>query len=258
MPPGASVPNGSCARIGAASRGGAPVGRKYQIISGDGHIETPPDFVKYVPDKWKDRAPRLITLPDGGGDAWMMEGMPLTYASQNLKGRGTVKFAGQSYFDARRLARRGRRRRPPAAARAGRGRARRRGALRAGVREPLPRQDPGTRRLPVDGAGLQHVADRGVLGTGTRPAHRERAHADEWHRPRGQPSSSARTQLGFQTVQLLNFPNGGGGPKPEDDRFWEKALELEMPLSPHFGFGGVMNIGGAAPRHRRSGRRKRG
>ena len=28
-----------------------------------------------------------------------MEGMPLTYASQNLKGRGAVKFAGQSYFD---------------------------------------------------------------------------------------------------------------------------------------------------------------
>ena len=25
--------------------------------------------------------------------------MPLTYASQNLKGRGMVKFAGQSYFD---------------------------------------------------------------------------------------------------------------------------------------------------------------
>ena len=40
----------------------------------------------------------LITLPDGGGDAWLMEGMPLTYASQNLKGRGKVKFAGQSYF----------------------------------------------------------------------------------------------------------------------------------------------------------------
>ena len=53
--------------------------------------------------------------------------------------------------------------------------------------------------------------------------------------------------MGFKTVQLLNFPNGGVGPKPEDDRFWEKALELDMPLSPHMGFGGVLNIG--APRH---------
>ena len=76
------------------------MGRKYQVISGDGHLETPPDFVKFVPEKWKDRAPRLITLPDGGGDAWLMEGMPLTYASQNLKGRGEVKFQGQSYFHA--------------------------------------------------------------------------------------------------------------------------------------------------------------
>ena len=67
------------------------MGRKYQVISGDGHLETPPDFVKFVPEKWKDRAPRLIRLPDDGGDAWMMEGMPLTYASQNLKGRGTVR-----------------------------------------------------------------------------------------------------------------------------------------------------------------------
>ena len=50
-------------------------------------------------------------------------------------------------------------------------------------------------------------------------------------------------------MQLLNFPNGGGGPKPEDDRFWEKALELDMALSPHMSFGGVINIGGAASRH---------
>ena len=74
------------------------MGRKYQVISGDGHLETPPDFVAFLPEKYKDRAPKLISLPDGGGDAWLMEGMPLTYASQNLRGRGKVKFAGQSYF----------------------------------------------------------------------------------------------------------------------------------------------------------------
>ena len=33
--------------------------RHYQCISADGHVETPPDpWVKYVPDQWKDRAPR--------------------------------------------------------------------------------------------------------------------------------------------------------------------------------------------------------
>ena len=38
--------------------------RKYQVISADGHVETPPDgWHKYVPAKWKDRAPRLVPLP---------------------------------------------------------------------------------------------------------------------------------------------------------------------------------------------------
>src|SRR5438093_1126486 len=53
--------------------------------------------------------------------------------------------------------------------------------------------------------------------------------------------------MGFKSVQLLNSPNGGNAPKPEDDRFWETTLELGMPLSPHMSFAGVMNTGG--PRH---------
>ena len=42
----------------ATTKGVHTMGRKYHIISGDGHLETPPDFVKYVPEKCKDRAPR--------------------------------------------------------------------------------------------------------------------------------------------------------------------------------------------------------
>ena len=52
-------------------------------------------------------------------------------------------------------------------------------------------------------------------------------------------------ELGFRTVQLLQFPNGSGGPRPEDDRFWERSLELEMALSPHMFFGGAINTAGA-------------
>ena len=36
---------------------------------------------------------------------------------------------------------------------------------------------------------------------------------------------------------FYQFPNGSGGPKPEDDRFWERCLELGIAISPHFGFG---------------------
>ena len=43
------------------------MGRKYNVISGDGHLETPPDFVKFVPEKWKDRAPPHPPPHRGGG-----------------------------------------------------------------------------------------------------------------------------------------------------------------------------------------------
>ena len=222
------------------------MGRKYQVISGDGHLETPPDFVKFVPDKWKDRAPRLIRLPDGGGDAWMMEGMPLTYASQNLKGRGTVKFAGQSYFhdDGTR------------AEGTGDGLQRLREQDEDGIDaeilfapvfaarfiEKIPERDVYLAMVQAYNTWLAEeytapAPDRlianalmPISGIDDAIGELERAHA-----------------MGFRTVQLVNYPNGGTGPKDEDDRFWERSLELGMALSPHFSFGGAINIGG--PRH---------
>jgi predicted TIM-barrel fold metal-dependent hydrolase len=222
------------------------MGRKYNVISGDGHLETPPDFVKFVPEKWKDRAPRLIHLPDGGGDAWMMEGMPLTYASQNLKGRGTVKFAGQSYFheDGSR------------AEGTGDGVQRLREQDEDGIDaeilfapvfaarfiEKIPERDVYMAMIQAYNTWLAEeytapAPDRlianalmPISGIDDAISELERAHA-----------------MGFRTVQLVNYPNGGGGPKDEDDRFWEKSLELGMALSPHFSFGGTINIGG--PRH---------
>ena len=221
------------------------MGRKYHIISGDGHLETPPDFVKFVPEKFKDRAPRLITLPDGGGDAWLMEGMPLTYASQNLKGRGVVKFAGQSYFDDDGTRAEGAGDGIQRLQRAGRGRHRRRDPVRAGVREPLPREDPRTRRVHVDGAGVQHVAGRGLLHAGTRPADRQRAHPRQRHRRRDQRAGTRARSRASRRCSWCSSRTAAAGPKPEDDRFWEKSLELDMALSPHFSFGGPINIGGA-------------
>lgn len=217
--------------------------RKYKIISGDGHVETPPDFVRFVPEKWKDRAPRLIRLPDGGGDAWLMEGMPLTYASQNLKGRGLVKFAGQSYFDED----------GGRAVGAGDGLQRLREQDEDGLDaellfapifasrflEKIPERDVYLSMVQAYNTWLVEeysapAPDRlianalmPVSGIDDAISELERAH-----------------EAGFKSVQLLQFPNGGPGPKPEDDRFWERALELDMPLSPHMGFGMITNTGG--------------
>ena len=72
--------------------------RKYRVISADGHVETPPDGWRVrVPEKYRDRAPRLIRLPDGS-DGWLVESQPMLHNGQNIKGRGPVKFANASYF----------------------------------------------------------------------------------------------------------------------------------------------------------------
>jgi predicted TIM-barrel fold metal-dependent hydrolase len=222
------------------------MGRKYQVISGDGHLETPPDFVKFVPDKWKDRAPKLITLPDNGGDAWLMEGMPLTYASQNLKGRGNVKFAGQSYYKADGSRAEG----------TGTGVQRLQEQDEDGLDaellfapvfasrfiEKIPEREVYLAMVQAYNTWLAEeytapAPDR-LIGNALMPISGIDDAVAELERAK---------QLGFKSVQLVNFPNGGSGPKPDDDRFWEKAIELDLALSPHFGFGGPINIGG--PRH---------
>ena len=225
------------------------MGRKYQIISGDGHLETPPDFVKFVPEKFKDRAPRLITLPDGGGDAWLMEGMPLTYASQNLKGRGVVKFAGQSYFNDDGSRAEG----------TGDGMQRLREQDEDGIDaellfapvfasrflEKIPERDVYMSMVQAYNTWLVDdycapAPDRLIVNalmpiSGIDDAIGELERADA---------------VGLQDAcSWCSYPNGGSGPKPEDDRFWERSLELGMALSPHFSFGGPINDRRPASRH---------
>src|SRR5262245_6159562 len=76
------------------------MGRKYKVISADGHVETPPEpWVKYVPEQHRQRAPRLIHLPGDEGDAWLVEGKDILHTGQNVTGPGPVKFAHGKYFE---------------------------------------------------------------------------------------------------------------------------------------------------------------
>ena len=214
------------------------MGRKYQVISGDGHLESPPDFVKYVPDKWKDRAPRLISLPEGG-DAWMMEGMPISYVAQNLKGRGTVKFKGRSYTE------------PDGSRTAGAG---------DGVQRLREQDEDGidaellfapiyavhfVERIPDREIYLAMIqayntwlveycspAPDRLIGNAVIPVSGIEDAISELERAH---------ELGFKTVQLINHPGGGQKPGPDDDRFYERALELGMAISPHMYFGGTFS-----------------
>ena len=43
-------------------------------------------------------------------------------------------------------------------------------------------------------------------------------------------------KLGLKGVNLGVFPNGKSYPRPEDDRFWAAAIDMQMPLTVHVGF----------------------
>ena len=212
--------------------------RYYQVISADGHVETPPDpWVKYVPEKWKDRAPRLINLPDGG-EGWIIEGQPLLKNGQNITGRGPIRFDFGSYY------------KPD-------------GSFNDGAGGPLQR----LREQDEDGVDAEVLfppvfASRFLEGIKDPDIYRSMIRAyNSWlaydycsvapDRLIGNsvtPISDIdhavaevefAKSAGLRSVAFYMFPNGTGFAQPEDDKFWAKCLELDMAISPHFGFGEV-------------------
>jgi predicted TIM-barrel fold metal-dependent hydrolase len=211
--------------------------RKYQVISGDGHVETPPDpWVRHVAAKYRDRAPRLIHLPDDQGDAWLVEGQPMLHTGQNVTGPGPVKFAFGSY------------------------------TTKDGV--PSPGTGDAVQRLreqDQDGIDAEVLfppvfATRFIEGIDEREVYLaivrayneflaedycsvapDRLIANAFIPVTGIDDALAELEYakssGLKTVMFQQFPNGTGKAKPEDDRFWAKALELGMALSPHINFG---------------------
>ena len=214
------------------------MGRKYQVISGDGHVETPPDvFVKYVPEKWKDRAPRLIHLPEGG-EGWLIEGQSLLRNGQNIAGRDKIKFAGGTYYNADGSPAEGagpaeQRLReqdldgidaevlfPPVFA----------SRFLEGIREPEVYRSMIRAYNTFLAEDFCSVAPDRLIGNSVTPISGIEHAVDELDYVAG---------AGLKSVAFYNFPNGTGFAAPEDDRFWEKSLELGLRLAPHFGFGEI-------------------
>ena len=213
--------------------------RKYTIISGDGHVETPPGgWLEYVPAEYKDRAPRLIRLPDGS-DGWLVEGQPMLHNGQNIKGRGPVKFANASYYN------------EDGSLREGAGDARQR--LRE---QDLDGIDAEVLFAPVFVARfIESISDKRVYRSIVQAYNTwlaqdycsvapDRLIGNALIPISGIDDAVAELdrakELGLRSIQLQQYPNGSGAPKPEDDRFWEKILELGLALSPHLNFGGVV------------------
>ncbi|MBW8826423.1 MAG: amidohydrolase [Acidobacteria bacterium] len=76
-----------------------------------------------------------------------------------------------------------------------------------------------------------------LLGVALLPATRVQDAVDEITRLKSMP--------GIRAVILQQWPNGSGAPIPADDRFWEAAVDLDMPLVAWRTFGGGS---AAAPR----------
>jgi predicted TIM-barrel fold metal-dependent hydrolase len=214
--------------------------RSYQVISGDGHLElTPEGWITHVPDEHLDRAPRLVHLRTGG-EGWIVEGSPLIHNGQNVAAGRPLVLKGGSYW------------------------------LKDG--SPVPGTGSAAQRLreqDLDGIDaevlyppvfisrfIENIEDREayvamvrafndflaedycavapdrLIGNAVIPATGVEDAIAELKRAR---------EIGLPSVCLGSFPNGSGAPAPEDDSFWQAALDLGMPLTAHAAMGDRSN-----------------
>ncbi len=204
---------------------------RYNVISGDSHLEFSPEkWTPHVPAKWRDRAPRRVTLPNGG-DGIVMEGRT-TYV---LGLAVTGKPYEQHRLDGIRYE----------------------GSPGTGSPEQRVREQD------MDGV------DAEIIFTSVSQPHTWRGLADdEGYRAlihgyneflcdeycaaapdrllamgvipvTGVDDAIAEMeycqQRGLKGISLLAFPSGKGYPTPEDDRFWRAALDMHMPVAAHIG-----------------------
>jgi predicted TIM-barrel fold metal-dependent hydrolase len=206
--------------------------REYKCVSGDTHLEIPNErWTHRVDRKYRDRAPRTVRLATGA-DATVFEDLPPrqnTFDIYGGQGRDVWYPADQKYETC-----------AGTGSPAQRVTEQDRDGIDAEIMFPavvcgpimwMKAKDDGLQKSLIRGWNdwfaeeyLALARDR-IFGIGTLTA-------------TGVDDCIAEIQhckeAGFVGVQLLTFPNGSGRPKPEDDRFWAAALDLEMPVTIHF------------------------
>jgi predicted TIM-barrel fold metal-dependent hydrolase len=205
------------------------------LLSSDGHLEVLPErWTKYMPAKYRDKAPRTIKLPDGG-DGLLVEGQeprPVNFIDLRAgRSNETWQPFGAKVEDT------------------------------AGVGPPEQR----LQEQDVDGLHAEVLFPNMVMGPrlwitmADQEAYRAAIRAyNDWlgeeycavarDRLIGQgvvpwtnlddavAELERCARLGLKGVMLGVFPSGKSYPTPEDDRFWAAALDLKMPLTVHVGF----------------------
>jgi predicted TIM-barrel fold metal-dependent hydrolase len=222
---------------------------QYNAISADGHVNEPPElWVKNLPEKMRDRGPRLIETPKTKGHAWIMEGQQ----RPSVMGFSSMYFKSAKRFDRASLVE-------------GFKQIKDRGVryedLFPGSYDPKARveeilEDKTDAEVIFNGvstvwngiklcpdkelslacfkvyndwiASFQAYAPERFICNGTLPTTGLQDALDELQRCH---------DLGLRTVQLESYPSGSfSDPSPEDDRFWAAAVELGMPINIHTQF----------------------
>ena len=210
--------------------------RTYRYISADSHLEVPPDsWTHRVAEKYRDRAPRHIRLPNGG-DGYVVEGRAPQRAGMNLfSGMDPETYIplGLRWADCAGTG-------PPEQ--------RLRELDQDGVDAEILYPGPGSRSLMagVDDRASYNALIRGyndwlaeefcvvapdrLIGLGLLPVTNvDDAIAEMEHCAR----------LGFKGVDLAGWPSGQKYPTAGDDRFWAAVIDMDMPLTIHVAIGGV-------------------
>ncbi|HEX9663072.1 MAG TPA: amidohydrolase family protein [Candidatus Binatia bacterium] len=204
---------------------------KYRLFSADSHLEISPGrWTDRVPEKYRDRAPRLIKLPNGG-DGIIVEGQPVYVLGLAVAGRPYEEhqLTGLNYATS---------------TGAGSPEQRLQEQERDGIDGEILYTSAGNlsfwRGIRNDDAYLAvlhayntflaeeycKVKPDRLLAMGVIPTHSVDAAVKEM---------DYCAKAGLKGVLINTFPSGKHYPTPEDDRFWAASLGLNMPVTVHVG-----------------------
>ena len=204
--------------------------RKYRYISSDSHFESPPDLWTHrVPEKYRDRAPRRIKLPNGK-DAIVQEGHSVTYGGTNqFAGKTPEEFSpvGLDFDNV-----------PGGTTPEQRLKEQDADGIDAEIIFATEARNSAVKDknafLAIVRAFNDYfieeycaVAPDRLIGVGVLPDIGVEEDIAEMERC---------ARKGFKAARLHTFPSGRSHPLPEDDRFWAAAIDMTIPLTIHTGF----------------------
>ena len=206
--------------------------RQYRIISADSHLEISPErWTPHVAAKYRDRAPHLVKLPNGG-EATVIENRPVNVLGLAVTGRGYEEFkpTGVTYGG------------NPGT---GSPEQRLKEQDQDGVDAEVLFTGPGNVRFwrGISNDEALKVVVHGYnefLAEEYCAVARDRLLAMAVIPPTGIDDAVSEIEYcaraGLKGVMLGGFPSGRGVPTPEDDLFWAAAVDLAMPVTVHVGF----------------------